>query len=139
MKLLSFNFNKISIERLSNKAEDLKASANLEIKEVNSLKSNGLLKTNNDLIGVKFLYSIKYEPNYAAIEFLGDVILEVEPKMAKEIVKDWKDKKTSEEFRVFVFNVILRKSDIKALELEDELNLPLHLPLSSIQKSEPVK
>ena len=27
------------------------------------------------------------------IEFSGDIILEVEPKMAKEIIKDWKDKK----------------------------------------------
>ncbi|MFZ1970796.1 MAG: hypothetical protein WAU65_01280 [Candidatus Nanoarchaeia archaeon] len=139
MKVIGFSFSKISIERLSNKIEGLKVNANIDISEITLLKSVDFLKTNNDLIGIKFVYSVKYDPDYVKIEFSGDLILEIEPKMAKEIIKEWKDKKMSEEFRIFVFNIILRKSDLKALQLEDELNLPLHLPLTQIQKGQEKK
>jgi hypothetical protein len=135
MKVIGFSFSKISIERLSTKNEGLKVNANIDISEITLLKSVDFLKTNNDLLGVKFTYSVKYDPDYVKIEFLGDIILEVEPKIAKEVIKGWKEKEMSEDFRLFVFNIILRKSDLKALELEDELNLPLHLPLTQLQKS----
>jgi len=54
--------------------------------------------------------------------------------MAKEVLKGWKDKETTDDFRIFLFNIILRKSNIKALQLEDELALPPHIPLPSLNK-----
>ena len=60
--------------------------------------------------------------------------MSVDPRIAREVLKGWKDKENLEEFRMFMFNVILRKSNIKALELEDELNLPPHIPLPSLNK-----
>ncbi|MDE1848561.1 MAG: hypothetical protein KGH55_00840 [Nanoarchaeota archaeon] len=135
MKAIGFSFNKISIERFSNKLEELKANTNINILEIIPAKAD-FIKTKEELISVKFEYTIKYDPEYAKIEFSGDMVLEAEPKMAKEVMKDWKDKKLSEEFRIFVFNIILRKANLKALELEDDLNLPLHIPLPFIQKED---
>jgi hypothetical protein len=31
-----------------------------------------------------------------------------------------------------MFNIVLKKSTIKALELEDELNLPYHIPIPKV-------
>ena len=52
----------------------------------------------------------------------------------KEVLEDWKKKKLSDSFQEILFNIILRKANIKALELEEELNLPFHINLPSIKK-----
>ena len=40
----------------------------------------------------------------------------------------------TEEFRILLFNIILRKANIKALELEEQMNLTLHIPLPTLKK-----
>ncbi len=135
MKVLGFNFSKISVEKFPNKVENIKLNTSIDILDIMPVKSD-MLKTKEELLGIKFSYSIKYNPDYAKIEFLGDILLSADPKIVKDIQKEWKDKKFPEEFQLFVFNVILRKSNIKALELEDEMNLPLHFPLPSLKKPE---
>lgn len=131
MKLVNFNFTKISIERFKDKADSIKFNTKIDISSIESLKSD-ILKIKDELIKIDFLYTVLYEPDFAKIEIGGTIILSVEPKIAKEILKGWKDKQTSEEFRVAIFNVILKKSNIKALQLEDELGMPTHIPLPSI-------
>ena len=136
MKLLGFNFNKISIEKFplkTEKAEGLKINTGISIKEITSVNAD-MFKTKDEFLGVKFSYDIHYDPDFAKIEFLGDLILSLDSKDAKEVLKEWKDKKFPEEFKIFVFNIILKKTNLKALELEEEMNLPLHWPLPSIKK-----
>jgi len=133
MKLLGFNFNKISIERFSNKAENLKINTDVNISELNKVE-RGAIKTKEELIGVKFTYNIDYSPDFAKIELTGNILVSVDPKIAKEVLNKWKGKKLPEEFNISLFNLILRKSNIKALQLEDEMNLPLHMPLQTLKK-----
>jgi hypothetical protein len=57
-----------------------------------------------------------------------------ESKIIKDFIKQWKQKKLPEEHRILIFNVILKKSNLKAMQLEDELNLPLHIPLPSVKE-----
>lgn len=134
MKIVGFSFNKINIERFSTKAEELKINTNININEIDSVKAD-LFKAKNEFISIKFSYIIKYEPEYAKIELSGNILVSIEPKLAKQVIKDWKDnKKLQEDFRIFVFNVILTKSNLKALALEDELNLPIHIPLPSVKR-----
>ncbi len=134
MKVLGFNFNKISIERFPKKAEGLKINTDISILGIDSVNSD-LFKTKEEFLDVRFSYKINYDPDYAKVEFLGDIIVSLDSKDAKEVLKEWKDKKFPEDFKIFVFNVILKKSNLKALELEDEMNLPLHLPLPSLKKA----
>ena len=134
MKVLGFNFNKISIERFPKKAEGLKINTDISITEISSVNSD-LFKTKEEFLDVRFSYNVNYDPEYAKVEFLGDLIVSLDSKDAKEVLKEWKDKKFPEDFKIFVFNVILKKSNLKALELEDEMNLPLHLPLPSLKKA----
>jgi hypothetical protein len=133
MKVVNFNFTKISIERLKDKIDNnLKFNTKLDLSSIDSLKSD-ILKIKDELIKIDFVYTVLYEPDFAKLELAGSLILSVDPKMAKEILKNWKDKQTSEEFRVVIFNVILKKSNIKAIQLEDEMGLPTHIPLPSFK------
>lgn len=133
MRLVGFNFNKISIEKFKELGGELKFNTKIDISSISSLKSD-LIKIKDEPIKVDFVYSIFYEPEFAKLELTGTMILSIEPKIAREVLRGWKDKELNEDFRLFIFNVILRKANIKALSLEEELNLPPHIPLPSLSK-----
>ena len=136
MRVVGFNFTKISIERLKEAAElteQLKINTQIDISELNEVKSH-LLKTKDEIIEAKFMYGVDYSPGFAKGELEGKILIAVDPKIAKEILKQWKKKKMPEDFRLLLFNVILKKSSLKALYLEEELNLPLHMPMPSFKK-----
>ncbi len=133
MKVLGFNYDKISIEKLSTSFENLKINTGIDISEINSIKS-GFLKAKGEIISIKFKYLIEYSPEIAKIEFKGNLLLEVDFKISREILKQWKNKEIPEDFKMTLFNVILRKSNIKALQLEDEMNLPYHVPFPTLKK-----
>ena len=77
---------------------------------------------------------LNYEPNIAIIEFEGNILIETDVESMKDIIRKWGTKKISEDFKIVLFNIILRKCNIKSLQLEDEMNLPLHINLPSVQK-----
>ena len=132
MKIIGFNFSKIAIEKKGNfiKAPEVKTSMDISnIKEVQS----ELFKSKETALEIKFVYGIKYSPEIAELNFEGNLMLLVDSKEAKEIIKKWKAKDIPEDLKLIVFNTILRKSNIKALQLEDELNLPIHFQLPSLK------
>lgn len=132
---MGFNFNKISIERFPSNDDNknLKIDTNINIKSIKELKTD-ILKSKEIVIGIEFGYQINYEPKIAKLDFVGNIILSVDQKQAKTILREWEDKKIEEDFKFTLFNVILKKANIKAIQLEDELNLPLHLPFPSLQR-----
>jgi len=132
MRILGFNFDKISIEKLKDRTENLNIKTNIDISEIKKIESD-ILKTNDELVQAKFSYSVKYEPGFADIDIKGTALLSLDEKQAKEVMKQWKKKEMPEEFRTFLFNVIMRKASLRSLHLEDELNLPLHLPLPTLK------
>ena len=135
MKLVGLNFKKISVEKLADKAENVKVETKIDISEISTVKAD-LFKTRDEFLGVKFSYAINYSPNYAKIEFKGDLLISLDQKHAREVLKQWKDKKVEDDFKIFVFNAVLRKANLKAMQLEDEINLPLHIPLPTIRKED---
>ena len=128
MRVIGFNFDKISVEKLKDKTEKLNIKTNIDVSELNRIESD-ILKSKEDLIQAKFSYTVTYEPGYANIDLKGKALLSLEEKQAKEVLKEWKKKQMPEEFRVFLFNVIMRKASLRSIHLEDELNLPIHIPL----------
>ena len=135
MRLIGFNFNKINISKFSNKFKDLKVNTNIDIKDIKEVNSN-LFNTKEEFIGIRFNYNVVYDPKIAKIELAGDVLFAVESKISREILKKWKDKEMPEDFKVTLFNIILKKSNLKSLQLEDEMNLPLHINMPSIKKTQ---
>lgn len=134
MRVIGFNFTKISIEKLKEITEIPKVKTEINIPEIKGVKST-ILKTKEEIIEAKFEYIVNYEPESAKVNIEGRALLSVDPKVAKDILKQWKKKKMPEEFRMLLFNVVMRKSALKALILEDELNLPLHTPLPSLRRT----
>jgi hypothetical protein len=134
MRLINFNFTKLYGERIKDTISEIRFNTKIDILSISPLKSD-FLKIKEELIKIEFVYSILYESGLAKIDLTGTMVLSIEPRIAREVLKGWKDKETPEEFRLFMFNTILRKSSLKALQLEEELNLPPHMPFPSFNKS----
>ena len=135
---MGFNLTKILAEKNKEINKDLKIETKIDLQEIKEAKSD-FIKNKEVLIGIKFNYSINYSPDIANLIFEGNILLVLDSKEAKEILKSWKEKKIPEEFRVNMFNIILMKSNVKALSMENELNLPLHFKLPTISLGEKPK
>jgi hypothetical protein len=128
----------MDLEKKSNSIKDLKITTGIDILDIKEVKSN-LFKSSDELVIVQFEYTINYEKDVASLKFKGNLVLSVEPNQAKEILKQWKDKKIPEEVRLSMFNIILRKSSLKALQFEEDFNLPPHIPIPSFRPQEKKK
>ena len=134
MKVIGFNFTKLSAERLKETVEDIKINTEMDFPEIKEAKSP-FLKIKEELLEAKFEYKVNYEPGLARVVIQGKVLFSVDEKTANEVLKQWKKKNLPEDFRILLVNVVMRKSALKALTLCDELNLPVHVPLPSLRKN----
>jgi len=134
MDIVGFSFNKISINRKKKAEAQIKINTNLEIKAIE--KENADLFRGKEVFGFPFEFKVNYEPGFAEIIIEGSILSVLEPNSAKNLLKEWKKKKIPDEIRIPLFNIILSKCNLKALQLEDDLNLPFHLPLPRLKKSE---
>jgi hypothetical protein len=138
MRLVGFNFDKIHIEKTTSTLENLKISTKMDVIDINEIKPD-LFKAKEELLGVKFSFGLDYEPDVAKIDLVGTMLLSVDSKIAKEVLRGWKDKQIPEEFRMTIFNIILKKATLRALRLEEEMNLPLHIQLPTLKKDQEPK
>lgn len=138
MKIVGFNFNKVSIEKKSSDFNKLNIKTNIDLTGVKMIESE-VIKTKEEIVEVSFSYSIDYSPDIAKINLSGNLLVMVDSKTSKDFLKQWKNNQFPEEHKLFLFNVILRKSNLKSLQLEDEMDLPLHIPLPSVKGLEEKK
>jgi hypothetical protein len=130
VKIVGFNLTKISIEREKEMKGKLEIKSNLSVTDVN--KENIDLSKENEVVAFDFNLTINYEPKVAEIVFNGEVLVLMSHEEAKNVFKKWKKKEIEDSIRIIIFNTILVKCNIKALELEDELNLPTHIPMPKL-------
>lgn len=135
MKIYGVSFEKISVERKKNSLEDLKISTKIEISDINRDNFEEIA-TKEEFLRLKFKFIIHYDPDIAEINLEGNVLFSVESKQAKSILDQWKLKIFPKEFKAMIYNVILRKSNVRALQLEEEVNLPLHVPLPMLKQKD---
>ena len=89
--------------------------------------------SNDRVLNIKFTFGLDYsETKLGQIEIKGKIIIMPKKDELENILKSWKDKQLPEAFKLFIFNFILAKCNIKALQLEDELNLPPHVQLPKL-------
>ena len=142
MKVIGFNLTKILVE----KPAELKAnfSVNNHIEFIEIEKEELDIVKDAEPIKVKFRYTVSYDSSDAKekkkenksdsgnLIFEGIILLALDKELSKEILKSWKKKEIGADFKLPIFNLILRKCTPKALDLEDQLGLPLHVPLPKI-------
>ncbi len=126
MKIIGFRINKIECKKNSEKVQDLKINSSIDILSIKEINLDSIT-TSNQMVSIEFKHTLEYSPEYAKMELQGDMIIEEQPKTLKKIMEQWKDKKLPAEFKVNLFNWIIRKTTIKMLELEEDLNLPPHI------------
>lgn len=140
MALVGFNFVKISGEKKTEAKGKISVKNNVVLKKVQ--KSNLNFSLGNDQgIEVEFGFNSIYSPEIGAIEISGKILL-LEPKdKADEIVKEWdKSKKLPPLLMQQVFSTILRKCNIQAINMSEDLGLPSPIRLPDVQlktKAEP--
>jgi hypothetical protein len=136
MRLIGFNFNKISAEAIKNIQKGFKINSNIDIDVIEKADLDMFKSKNEELISIQFKYLINYEPGYAKININGGILITLDSKEAKELLKRWKDKEIPEDLRISLFNIILQKSSIKALQLEDDMGFPFHIPFPRFTKQD---
>jgi len=129
MKIIGFSIKKISAEVKENKKTNIEITSNLNLEDI---KESKLESTKQKSILINFNFYVDYKPNVAKIEFKGHLILLDDENKTEEIIKSWKEKKLPESIQLPVLNYILEKCNLKSLELEEELGLPLHIPLPKL-------
>ena len=138
MRIIGFNFTKVGAERFSGKAMGSDRSTNIEFQNIEK-EENNLAKDDSEMLKVSFKFSVIYgekdkkDSSSAEVALSGFIILMANKEESEELQKAWKKKELSSSFRVPIFNFILKKCSIRALQLEDELNLPLHIPMPQLK------
>lgn len=137
MQLIGFNLKKMFGER----DKDYKRGAintNMEFTDVAKEKVDFL--KDEEALRISFTFSITYsdpdkkEKKLAEVAFEGDMALTAEKDEMTEMLKDWKKKQIADNYRIPLINFIIKKCSTKALLLEEDLNLPAHIPFPQIRK-----
>ena len=130
MRIIGFNLTKISIERKEKVEGQLKIDQNIDILDVTKEKIQ--IAKDEEALKITFKFTINYSDETAKLEFLGSVLTLPDKEELKTIMDSWKDKKLPDQARMGLFNFIMNKCNIKALNLEDDMALPYHIPMPRI-------
>jgi hypothetical protein len=133
MRIIGFNFKKITAERKSDLKGKLQIKTHMDLEKVEKEE----LDIAGEILRFSFVYAINYEPDHATIAFEGSVLIKPDKDYdTKQLLKDWKKKKLPEDLRLLVFNFVMTKCNLRALQLEEEFSLPTHFPLPRISKEQ---
>ncbi|MBS3168213.1 hypothetical protein J4216_03755 [Candidatus Woesearchaeota archaeon] len=127
MQVISFGLEKISVEKKAQFSNEDKIQNNIKIKDIES--SN--LKIGDEerpALTVYFEFIVNYS-NAGKLELNGFLIChDNNAELIKKHINEWKvEKKTNPEFHASIYNHIIRRASVKALELEEMVGLPLHM------------
>ena len=137
--IVGFNLTKILVERKKPVTGKIKINHDLRIENVEQRPLP--LKDKKNALVFDFIFHILYEPGVGEIAIQGNVLYYDDSKKLSAVLEQWKkSKKVSPEISVEVINTIFAKCNVRALELSQELNLPLHLPMPQITlREDPAK
>jgi len=132
MAIIGFSLTKILLERKETPIRKIEVKSKLQLPSME--KQEVKLVEGRDTLKFNFEYDIEYSPELASISFKGFVLFASDPKHTEEIMKEWKkSKKINKEMQTQIYNFIFNKCNIKALQFEEDFNLPPHLQLPQIK------
>lgn len=126
MKYAGLRFQKIEAEKFSETfSGNINVNSNFNLGKIK--KEEELTKdSEKPIFSFEFTYSVKYE-DFAQISFKGLVYIEMEDKkIIKELEKE-NTKMTDNDLRKFILDVVLARTHVESLHLEEKLNLPFHI------------
>ena len=136
MTIVKINLHKVNAERnLESKGGQIKINNNVSIKDVQDLNFDVQGKK-----GLKFTFNFvcNYEPDLGKTEVEGQVVFVDEDKKVSEVKKEWESgKKIPIDVMEQIINAALHKSNIQAIKISDDVNLPSPLPLPKVNREAP--
>ncbi|MBW3015086.1 hypothetical protein KY330_01575 [Candidatus Woesearchaeota archaeon] len=138
MAIVGFNFTKINVEKLQTLKGKIDIKNNVSIKDV--AKQDLILGSNKqDALRFDFEYIASYNSDKkqnANIKLYGEVIFLDTQDKVKKLLETWKKSKKVEPLVMQqVMNTALTKSNIQALVLSRDVNLPPPIPLPRLNLS----
>lgn len=128
MPIIGFHFDKIEAENKHGLTKKLAIKPNIDIKDI-SKKSTMIGNEEKNTIKISFEYGIEYQ-ELGYIKFEGTIIYLTSKEETDKILKTWdKEKKLPKSIIAPILNLILLKSNIKALNISQDINLPPHIKL----------
>lgn len=131
MTIIGFDFTKLNIERKKIIKGKINISNNVSVDEIEEVN----LQLGEDKTALKFFFNFttKYEPEIGEILIEGELVYLVSANEAKELMSQWKkEKRIPKEVMTPILNYVLTKSNIEALILSKEMNLPSPIPLPKV-------
>ena len=140
MQVIGFNLTKIHGEKFPSFS---KAGINNNVEFTNVEKDKVEMLKNLEAIKLSFKYALLYgnfekpeetkeKDKQGEIYFEGNIILSATDDEAKDFHKSWKKKEIPKSSIAPLYNFILRRCSIKAINLQEDLTLPspyLKVPL----------
>ena len=129
IKLIGAKFLEIEAKRNPEFSGKLELKTNIQIISLEEVKKS------KDTLKLTYMFEVNYA-DLGKIKISGDLFILSDSKTIKTILKSKKNKEYNTPEYIELTNLIIRKASIKAFELEEELNLPIHikLPTLSIKK-----
>ena len=125
MKYAGFKLSKVEAEKFeTNPKGNISVNSNFNL---GNAKREEVVGSDKDVFGFEFTYTIKYE-EFATILFKGVVFIELESG-DKKILKEIESSENSKDndLRKFILDVVLAKTHVESLHLEERLSLPFHI------------
>ncbi|MBS3091479.1 hypothetical protein J4217_03475 [Candidatus Pacearchaeota archaeon] len=146
MQIVGFNLTKILAERKLDLSENKSINTNIEFPKIEKEKIE-LLK-DAEAYRIDFKFTVSYSKNQnqekekekdkekdkaGEIAFQGNIILSIGKDEPKEIIKSLKKEELPLQMKEAFLNLLLKKCTAKALDLEDQLGLPFHVPFPRVK------
>lgn len=137
MKIIGFNIDEISGKK-SSEVKRFNINTDVTFNNVEKSKLDVLKEGEALRIGFKFnvLYKdadSKSEEAKSEISILGSLLLMVDKELSKEFQKSWKNKEIPKDKMIGLYNYVLRRCSVRALQLEEDLNLQPHIPFPQVR------
>ena len=137
MKIIGFNIDELHAKK-SFEFKRAIISTDVLFTEVSKAKIDVI--KDDEALKISFKFTVSYkdsdkkesqDKNEVLIQ--GSMLLMVSKDESKEFIKSWKNKEIPKEKSLGLYNIILKKCSVKALQLEDEINLSPHIPFPQIR------
>ncbi|NPE27184.1 hypothetical protein HNV12_04250 [Methanococcoides sp. SA1] len=125
MKLIGAKFLTIEAKRNPDFSGKLELKTNINIKSVEKVDKT------KDTLKVIYIFEIDYA-ELGKISIEGLLFLKGDTKIIKNIIKKQEEKDYNSEESMMIMNLVIQKASLKALELEEEIQLPIHMKLPSL-------
>lgn len=132
MSIIGYNVLKLGAERKEGKDGKINVQNNITI---NNVEESSLKVGTSDNKAIKFNvhFSCRYAPDLGYIVVEGEVVALLPKKDADAVVKEWNDhKRVGAQYAPAVLNAGLNRSQILALILAREVNLPAPVQLPKV-------